>query len=250
MPRVSPYLQVVDSLRARIEAGEWAVGDKLPSRARFADEYAVGQSVTQRAMEQLIIEGFLEGRAGSGTYVRTPRRRMRMLRTRRRVPGAGNTFRSEAAAHGIAASWDSRTVPQTPAPERIAARLAIEPGAPCVMTRYEFMADGSPAELSESWEPLEITSGTPIMLPEEGEMRGAGVVARMRSIGITVASVVEVPRPSRADQNQANLLGISLGSLITQVERTYIDVDGRPVETADLVIPDSRYEIAYAFPVD
>ncbi|MFE3762700.1 GntR family transcriptional regulator [Streptomyces sp. NPDC059104] len=250
MPRVSPYLQVVDSLRARIEAGEWAVGDKLPSRARFADEYAVGQSVTQRAMEQLIIEGFLEGRAGSGTYVRTPRRRMRMLRTRRRVPGAGNTFRSEAAAHGIAASWDSRTVPQTPAPERIAARLAIEPGAPCVMTRYEFMADGSPAELSESWEPLEITSGTPIVLPEEGEMRGAGVVARMRSIGITVASVVEVPRPSRADQNQANLLGISLGSLITQVERTYIDVDGRPVETADLVIPDSRYEIAYAFPVD
>ncbi|MGO4463636.1 GntR family transcriptional regulator [Streptomyces sp. M-16] len=250
MPRVSPYLQVVDSLRARIEAGEWAVGDKLPSRARFADEYAVGQSVTQRAMEQLIIEGFLEGRAGSGTYVRTPRRRMRMLRTRRRVPGAGNTFRSEAAAHGIAASWDSRTVPQAPAPERIAARLAIAPGAPCVMTRYEFMADGSPAELSESWEPLEITSGTPIVLPEEGEMRGAGVVARMRSIGITVTSVVEVPRPSRADQHQANLLGISLGSLITEIERTYIDVDGRPVETADLVIPDSRYEIAYAFPVD
>ncbi|GLX35177.1 GntR family transcriptional regulator [Streptomyces lavendulae] len=250
MPRVSPYLQVVDSLRARIEAGEWAIGDKLPSRARFADEYAVGQSVTQRAMEQLIIEGFLEGRAGSGTYVRTPRRRMRMLRTRRRVPGAGNTFRSEAAAHGIAASWDSRTVPQAPAPERIAARLAIEPGAPCVMTRYEFMADGSPAELSESWEPLAITAGTPVVLPEEGEMRGAGVVARMRSIGITVASVVEVPRPSRADQNQANLLGISLGSLITQIERTYIDVDGRPVETADLVIPDSRYEIAYAFPVD
>ncbi|GAA3264308.1 UTRA domain-containing protein [Streptomyces lavendulae subsp. grasserius] len=243
-------MQVVDSLRARIEAGEWAIGDKLPSRARFADEYAVGQSVTQRAMEQLIIEGFLEGRAGSGTYVRTPRRRMRMLRTRRRVPGAGNTFRSEAAAHGIAASWDSRTVPQAPAPERIAARLAIEPGAPCVMTRYEFMADGSPAELSESWEPLAITAGTPVVLPEEGEMRGAGVVARMRSIGITVASVVEVPRPSRADQNQANLLGISLGSLITQIERTYIDVDGRPVETADLVIPDSRYEIAYAFPVD
>ncbi|MCX5195843.1 GntR family transcriptional regulator [Streptomyces sp. NBC_00249] len=250
MPRKSPYLQVVESLRARIEAGEWAIGDKLPSRARFAEEYAVGQSVTQRAMEQLIIEGFLEGRAGSGTYVRIPRRRMRMLRTRRRVPGAGNTFRSEAAAHGIAASWDSRTFPQLPAPEQIAARLGIAPGDPCVMTRYEFMADGSPAELSESWEPLAITSGTPVVMPEEGDLRGAGVVARMRSIGITVASVVEVPRPSRADQNQANLLGISLGALITEVERTYIDSDGRPVETADLVIPDSRYEIAYAFPVE
>ncbi|MEU8779266.1 GntR family transcriptional regulator [Streptomyces sp. NPDC048606] len=250
MPRKSPYLQVVDSLRDRIEAGEWEIGGKLPSRARFAAEYSVGQSVTQRAMEQLIIEGLLEGRAGSGTYVRTPRRRMRMLRTRRRVPGSGNTFRSEAAAHGIAASWDSRTYPQLPAPAHIAARLAIEPGDPCVMTRYEFMADGSPAELSESWEPLAITSGTPVVMPEDGELRGAGVVARMRAIGITVASVVEVPRPSRANQDQANLLGISLGALITQVERTYIDADGRPVETADLVIPDSRYEIAYAFPVE
>ncbi|MCX5377671.1 GntR family transcriptional regulator [Streptomyces sp. NBC_00091] len=250
MPRKSPYLQVVESLRNRIEAGEWQIGDRLPSRARFADEYSVGQSVTQRAMEQLIIEGFLEGRAGSGTYVRTPRRRMRMLRTRRRVPGSGNTFRSEAAAHGISASWDSKTLPQVPAPERIAARLAIEPGSPCVLTRYEFMADGSPAELSESWEPLAITSGTPIVLPEVGELRGAGVVARMRSIGITVTSVVEVPRPSRANQDQANLLGISLGSMITAIERTYIDSEGRPVETADLVIPDSRYEIAYAFPVE
>ncbi|MGW7314002.1 GntR family transcriptional regulator [Streptomyces sp. NPDC054865] len=250
MPRESPYLQVVDSLRSRIEAGEWEVGDRLPSRARFAREYVVGQNVTQRAMEQLIIEGFLEGRAGSGTYVRTPRRRMRMLRTRRRVPGAGNAFRGEAAAHGIAASWDSRTVPRLPAPERIAARLAIAPGDPCVMTRYEFMADGSPAELSESWEPLAITSGTPVVLPEVGELRGAGVVARMRSIGITVAYVVEVPRPSRANQDRANLLGISLGALITEIERTYFDSEGRPVETADLVIPDSRYEIAYAFPVE
>lgn len=62
MPRDTPYLQVADALRARVRAGEWAVGDKLPSRARFAEEYGVGQSVAQRAMERLIIEGILEGR--------------------------------------------------------------------------------------------------------------------------------------------------------------------------------------------
>ncbi|MCY0922956.1 GntR family transcriptional regulator [Streptomyces sp. H27-G5] len=250
MPRESPYLQVVDALRARIEAGEWEVGDKLPSRSRFAAEYSVGQSVTQRALERLIIEGLLEGRAGSGTFVRTPRRRMRMVRTRRRVPNSGNAFRAEALEHGFAASWDARTVAHTPAPDHIAARLAIAPGDPCVMTRYEFMADGSPAELSQSWESMALTADTPVVLPEDGEMRGAGVVARMRSIGITVASVLEIPRPSRANQAQANLLGISVGSLITEIERTYLDSDGRPVETADLVIPDSRYEIAYAFPIE
>ncbi|GGQ92545.1 hypothetical protein GCM10010195_55560 [Kitasatospora griseola] len=34
------------------------------------------------------------------------------------------------------------------------------------------------------------------------------------------------------------------------VERTYLDDSGRPVETADLVIPDSRWEIIYDLPVE
>ncbi|MEU9031710.1 hypothetical protein AB0D46_30140 [Streptomyces sp. NPDC048383] len=56
-------------------------------------------------------------------------------------------------------------------------------------------------------------------------------------------------RPSpRATPDRANLLGISLGALITEVERACFDSEGRSVETADLVVPDSRYEIAYAFP--
>ncbi|WP_445271335.1 GntR family transcriptional regulator, partial [Streptomyces sp. DSM 41634] len=50
MPRDTPYLQVAAKIRARVQAGEWAVGDKLPSRARFAEEYDVGPSVAQRAV--------------------------------------------------------------------------------------------------------------------------------------------------------------------------------------------------------
>jgi DNA-binding transcriptional MocR family regulator len=53
-------------------AGEWATGGRLPSRARLAEEYGVGCNVVQRAVDRLIIEGLLESRAGSGTYVRTP----------------------------------------------------------------------------------------------------------------------------------------------------------------------------------
>lgn len=72
MPREAPYLAVADVLRARILAGEWEIGERLPSRARLAVEYGVGRNVIQRAMDRLITEGLLEGRAGSGTYVRTP----------------------------------------------------------------------------------------------------------------------------------------------------------------------------------
>ena len=68
-----PYMRVADDLRRRIAAGEWQVGERLPSRAKLATEYGVGPNVLQKAQERLIIEGLLEGRAGSGTYVRKPR---------------------------------------------------------------------------------------------------------------------------------------------------------------------------------
>ncbi|PJE95550.1 GntR family transcriptional regulator [Streptomyces carminius] len=250
MPREAPYLQIADALRARIKAGEWAVGEKLPSRAQLAEEYGVGRNVTQRAMDRLIVEGLLEGRAGSGTYVRKPRERSRMVRSRHRERRGGSPFRADMTEHDRAGTWESHSQARVPAPERIAERLALSPGDPCVLTRYEFLADGRPVQLSESWEPMAVTDGTPIVLPEAGPLAGTGVVERMRSIGVTIETAVEIPRPGRADQEQANLLGIALGDLVLHIERTYYDTDGRPVETADITVPDARWEVAYEFGVD
>ncbi len=148
---------------------------------------------------------------------------------------------------GRAGTWESPSQARTPAPEDIAERLAVEPGDLCVVTRYEFLADGLPVQLSESWEPMAITDGTPVVLPEMGPHAGAGVVERMRAVGVEIDTAVEVPRPARASQEQANLLGISVGDLITEIERTYYDTDGRPVETANIVVADVRWEIAYEF---
>ncbi|MFI9183097.1 GntR family transcriptional regulator [Streptomyces goshikiensis] len=242
MPREAPYLAVADVLRARILAGEWEIGERLPSRARLAVEYGVGRNVMQRAVDRLIIDGLLEGRAGSGTYLRMPRERLRLVRSRHHE-------RQDRRERGRADAWDSHSQVRVPAPETIAERLAISSGDLCVHTHYEFLAEGQPVQLSASWEPMAITDGTPIVLPEQGPLAGKGVVERMRSIGVVISTVVEVPRPARATQRQANLLGISVGDLVLQIERTIFDTDGRPVETADMVIPDARREVVYEFGV-
>ncbi|MEU9452951.1 GntR family transcriptional regulator [Streptomyces sp. NPDC048277] len=245
MPREVRYLAVAEALRARLAAGEWRVGERLPSRARLAEEYGVGRNVLQRTMDVLIVDGLLEGRAGSGTYVRVPRERLRMVRSRCRE-------RSLAAGteRGRAGAWDADSEVRVPAPEHIAERLAVRPGDLCVRTHYEFLADGRPVQLSESWEPMALTAGTPVVLPERGPLAGRGVVERMRSIGVDVGTVVEVPRPARATRPQANLLGIDAGDLVLLIERTIHDTGGRPVETADIVIPDARREVVYEFAVE
>ncbi|WP_371479410.1 GntR family transcriptional regulator [Kitasatospora sp. NBC_00315] len=247
---VPPYQQISDDLRRRVTEGEWGPGERLPSRAQLALAYGVGANVLQRAQERLITEGLLEGRAGSGTYVRTPTERSRMVRTRHGERRGDSPFRADLRERGRTGSWESNSYVRTPAPEHVAARLGIAPGELTVRTCYEFLVDGRPAQLAESWEPMAVTGGTPVLMPEFGPLAGRGVVERMASIGVVVDFAVEVPRPGRATADQANLLGISTGDLVTLVERTYFDPDGRAVETADIVIPDTLWEIAYEFPVE
>jgi GntR family transcriptional regulator len=97
---------------------------------------------------------------------------------------------------------------------------------------------------------LAITDGTPVVLPELGPLAGHGVVERMRAIGVDIDTAVEVPRPARATQEEANLLGISVGDLLMHIERTYYDTDGRAVETADITVADVRWEVAYEIGIE
>ncbi|MEV8455904.1 GntR family transcriptional regulator [Streptomyces sp. NPDC052095] len=247
MPREAPYLAVAEDLRARVLAREWETGERLPSRVRLAEEYGVGRNVVQRAVDRLIIDGLLDGRAGSGTYVRVPRERLRLVRSRHRDRAYPFPARRETEERGRADAWDSHSTTRVPAPGGVAARLGIGPGDLCVTTHYEFLAAGLPVQLSESWEPMALTEGTPVVLPETGPLAGRGVVERMRSIGVIVSTVVEIPRPARATPAQAHLLGIGVGDLVLLIERTLYDSTGRPVETADMVVPDARREVVYEF---
>lgn len=245
MPEQPPYLRIAELFRQRIAAGEWSPGVRLESRARLAAEYGVGDNVIRRAQELLISQGLLEGRAGSGTYVAEPRRRTRMVRSLSREHRDGSPFRADMAALGKAGTWEHQTEAKVPAPPEIAARLGLDEGELCVRTRYEFLAESKPVQLSTSWEPYAVTGGTIVVLPEGGPHAGRGVVERMAEIGIEISHAVEQPEPGQATADEAQLLGIPRGSLVTRIQRTYYANDGRPAETADVVVPAANCEIVY-----
>ncbi|MFE3578984.1 GntR family transcriptional regulator [Streptomyces vinaceus] len=249
MPEQPPYLRIADVLRQRIAEHVWTAGDRLPSRAQIAEECGVGENVVRRAQELLISQGVLEGRAGSGTYVAEPRQRVRVVRSSAREQPDGSPFRADMRALGKQGNWESRTEAKVSAPAEIAARLGIAEGDLCVRTVYEFLADGRPVQLSTSWEPYELTGGTLVVLPEGGPHAGVGVVNRMAEIGITVSHAVEQPEPRQANAEEASLLGIQKAALVTHIRRTYYSDQGRPVETADIVIPAALCEVVYEVPV-
>ena len=61
--------QLSGRIRELVVAGTLTRGDRLPSSRALAVDLGVSRSVTEQAYEQLLAEGWLETRRGSGTFV-------------------------------------------------------------------------------------------------------------------------------------------------------------------------------------
>lgn len=242
------YLQVVDELRRQIIDGTLAPASRLPSRARLAEQFHVSENVVRRAVDVLMAEGLIETRAGARPTVRERPRLRRLVRSWYREQRGGSPFAADMRAQGREADWRHRSKKTTAQPA-IAERLQLEADAPVMRTEYVFTADDEPVMLSTSYEPLALTEGTPVMLPERGPMAGRGVTERMGTIGQRIVTATEVVSARPVMQDEAERVQVSPGTIVIVIQRTYWTAE-RPVETADIVVPIDRYELLYVIPVE
>ena len=76
------YLQLIRALKASILSGRIPAGERLPATRTLARELGVSRNTVLVAYEQIVAEGFADGRIGAGTYVadlgvrRKPQRRL------------------------------------------------------------------------------------------------------------------------------------------------------------------------------
>nr|WP_202557818.1 GntR family transcriptional regulator [Streptomyces sp. SID5789] len=240
-------MRVAGDLRKKIADGLLPPHTRLPSQARIREEYGVSDTVALEARKVLMAEGLVEGRSGSGTYVRERPVPRRVARSGYRPAGGATPFRQEQADGDAHGTWESRSE-QAEASVAVAERLAIKPGDRVMCTRYVFREAGEAMMLSTSWEPLDLTGRTPVMLPEEGPLGGMGVVERMAAIDVVVDNVTEEvgARPGLAEELLA--LGGVPGHVVLVVQRTFY-ASGRAVETAEVVVPADRYRVSYHLPV-
>ncbi len=66
------YLQIVDSIKRRVDKGEFAVGQRIPSNRELAAFYDVSLITVKKALTELIRQGVLYSRVGKGTFVAHP----------------------------------------------------------------------------------------------------------------------------------------------------------------------------------
>ena len=249
------YLRVLDDLRHRISSGLLEPGARVPSRNAIIARYGVGETAAKHALAVLAAEGLIEARPGSGSYVRHAPVTRYLEHGRLGHPGspfglagpvpAGTGPAGDEAGPRPVREHEAGRVPPPPA---VARRLGLRPGSLTMRTRYVLCAGGTAVQLALSWEPVSLTAGTPVAVPEEGPLAGRGVIERMKAIGIIVDQVTEDISVRPALRAEAAVLGLAPGAPVLLVERSHL-AGGRAVETADIVVAADGHRLRYRIPV-
>lgn len=63
------YVQLMDSIKKKIQDGQLQVGDRLVSEREMSEQYGINRMTVRNALKKLQEEGVIETKRGSGNYV-------------------------------------------------------------------------------------------------------------------------------------------------------------------------------------
>lgn len=242
------FRQIADQLRAAIEAGKLAEGERLPSEATLMDHYGVARMTTRNALQILQAEGLTVAEHGRGVFVRTrpPVRRLASNRFARRHRKEGKAaFIAESEQAGASPQVDMICVREIPVPPDAADRLKLRGGTPVVERSRRYSLDGHPVETATSYIPADIARDTPIADPNPGP---GGIYARLEDLGHTLERFTEEVHSRMPTPDESRTLMLAPGVPVFRLIRTAYDLDDRAVEVCDTIMAADAYILNYELP--
>lgn len=229
------YVQIANHYRDRILRGELVPGDEIPSERRIVEEWLVSRPTATRALSALRVEGLVEARQGSGTYVRKRPSISRRARDRYdRASGTGRIYTDQERAVILDAGL-------APATEPVAVALSIETGSPAVRRRRVIHDAEGPAEFSTSWFTAEIGERAPELLKTSRILQGAvHYVAQVTGRRPLAASDRATARLASDEEASALELGPSPAAVLL-VHHVVFDEQSEPMEFIEAVYPPGRW---------
>lgn len=192
-------------------------GSLVPTERVLTVELATSRTTVRRALAELVGEGRLVRRQGSGTYVAEPKISWPLQMT---------SFTEQAAAKGFTASTRLLDAARTRADADIAARLAVRVGAPVYLVERLRLVDSTPMAVEAS----HLSAGRfPGLI---GELRKVASLYRVLAdkYGVQPVEAEETIETAAASPREAGLLDVDTGSPILVLGRHSFDADGTPIE--------------------
>jgi GntR family transcriptional regulator len=209
---------------------ELQVGDALPSERRLAGELGVSRPTLRAVIDELVREGLLLRRHGSGTYVAEPKIALPLTMT---------SFSEDMTRRGMRPGSRVVSFELTTAGAKLGQRLQISPVAEVwVITRLR-LADEETMAIEWLHAPRALLGD---LRREELSDHSYYELLRERR-GIVIASGVQTIEPTVTSPEEAELLGVPLHSPAFLFERTTQSDAGEVVEFVRSVYRGDRYRL-------
>lgn len=137
------YQQIKTYLLERIHARQWPPGHKIPTEMALSEQFSVSRMTANKAITELVKEGFLERTPRLGTFVCNKKAESPLMEIRNiadEVKNRGHHYSSDVISQS--------TIHAT---EDIALRLGVRQGTEVYFTQIVHFENSLPIQLEERW---------------------------------------------------------------------------------------------------
>jgi GntR family histidine utilization transcriptional repressor len=228
------YERVKHHLLARISAGEWRDGARLPSEHELMDLFGASRMTVHRAMREMSAAGLLRRVQGVGTFVRRDEPRAGLLEI--------TDIADDIIGRGHAHRARLITLEEIRADAALAAAFALRRGAKIYHSEIVHYENAVPVQLEERFV-------TPLFAPDYLRQDFSTRTTNRYLQGIAPASEVEhVIHAVRPDRRIQELLEIAGDEPCLRLSRRTWTAEG-PATSSVLTHPGSRYSLGSRYAV-
>jgi DNA-binding GntR family transcriptional regulator len=222
MARSALYHRIQSDIAESIAAGEYALGERIPSETALAERYGVTRMTVRQAISALIAKGLVTRKQGSGTYVLRNKQPTRALN---RLTG----FAEDMKAQGFVQTSTQLSNTEIEAPDLVQRELELNDGAHVIRLERVRNVEGAPLALHVEWLPL--------WLAPELLRRSMDDVSLYQTLeqefGVHLQSASQRIDAVPATEHHAEVLHVAIGAPLLHTERVTRDENNQPVEFAE-----------------
>ncbi|HEV2414611.1 MAG TPA: GntR family transcriptional regulator [Candidatus Dormibacteraeota bacterium] len=206
------------------------VGDPIPAERQLAVELGVSRLTLRAAIDELVRDGYLDRRHGSGTYVTEPKIAQPLTLT---------SFSDDMRRRGMTPGSQTLELITTAAGARLAHRLGVSPETKLIRVKRLRLADSVPMAMEVLHVPEVLVPG---LTRADFDNHSFYELLRER-YGITIASGTQAIEPTVTSEEESEVLGVPLHSPAFLFERTTVSESGRIVEFVRSIYRGDRYRL-------
>jgi GntR family transcriptional regulator len=214
-------LELIDQLQ---------VGEAIPSERRLSSDLGISRLTVRAALDDLVRDGYLERRHGSGTFVSEPKIAQQLTLT---------SFSEDMRRRGMVAGSRTIELREIHAGAALGRALNISPNARVTLIRRLRLADEEPMALETLHVPSALVPGLTRDMLENASFYDL----LQHNYGVVISSGTQSIEPTVTNEEESELLGVPLHSPAFLFERTSRTDEGETVEFVRSLYRGDRYRL-------